>query len=57
MQQQFRDELQTLTDIPNDDESGDVTAPHIRSDRDGLEGQNILEMCSLNGWMIANTYF
>lgn len=47
---------------------GDVNA-HIGSDREGLEecvarfgrddrnveGQNVLEMCSHNGWMIANT--
>ena len=44
---------------------------HIGSDREGLvecigryssdngnaEGQNLLKLCSLNGWMIANTWF
>ena len=74
VKQQFRDELQTLTDKASDGELlmvlGDMNA-HIGSDREGLEecigrygrdnrnaeGQNLLEMYSLNGWMIANTWF
>ena len=74
VKQQFRDELQTLTDKASDGEFlvvlGDMSA-HIGSDREGLEkcigrygrdnrnaeGQNLLKLCSLNGWMIANTWF
>ena len=74
VKQQFRDELQTLTDKASDGEFlvvlGDMSA-HIGSDREGLEkcigrygrdnrnaeGQNLLEMCSPNGWMIASTWF
>ena len=74
VKQQFRDELQTLTDKASDGELlvvlGDMNA-HIGSDREGLEecigrygrdnrnaeGQNLLEMCSPNGWMIASTWF
>ena len=74
VKQQFRDELQTLTDKASDGELlvvlGDMNA-HIGSDREGLEecigrygrdnrnaeGQNLLEMCSLNGWMNTNTWF
>ena len=74
MKQQFRDELQTLTDKASDRELlvalGNMNG-HIGSDREGLEecigrygrdnrnaeGKNLLQMCSLNAWMIANTWF